>query len=150
MAQNLLSVNHQQIVEMEEMLDRLEERLLKYEIEEEMVNELVEIGYWANELLQSRISYRERQSLVNLIQRVRYLQILYLESFLNLRVNQLSQELKGLISDQAWQIYLRLDELRGMEREFFKEKDYHLDFNTDLLNLEQELIARLVLLKLTT
>ncbi|MCK4259634.1 MAG: hypothetical protein KAX49_11690 [Halanaerobiales bacterium] len=143
MSKSPLSTNQRHIEEMKESLGIIEVELLSYKMNNIKIAELIEIGYWINELLQTRISFKEREELFKLVSYVKYLQIVYLESSLDLCANQLSKRLKGLIDKEAWQIYLKLDEVRSIEREFFQGKDYHRDFNLDLVHLEQELMARL-------
>lgn len=147
MTQNLLQANQDTINKLNQSLDQLEVKLLEFQIHENLVQELMEVGYWANELLQSRVSYVEQQRFLEIIQRVTYLQMLFLQSAFDLRVQELTKELKGLISDEAWRVYLRLDEIYTMEKEFFQGKHYHYDFNMNLLNLEQEVFARYMSLK---
>lgn len=145
MHENIRGIN-----EMKAILDRVEESILEYQLQESQSSELAEVGYWANELLQSRISYEDTQALHGIIGRVGYLQMLYLETTLDLRASQLMQELKTLIPDEAWRVYLRLDEVRGLEQEYFRGKNYRGDFNLNLVMQEQELQARLSALKLKT
>lgn len=145
-----IAENVKSICEMKVILERLEEMILNYELQESLVNELAEISYWANELLQSRICYDDIQALETIIRRVRHLQLLYLETSLDFRADQLTKELKGLLSEEAWRVFLRLDEVRGMELEYFHGKDFHRDYNIALLINEQELQARLSAIKLKT
>lgn len=142
MTQNLLHANQKTISNLNESLDHLEFCLLQYQVEESLAHDLIEVGYWANELLQTRISFTERQQLIQIIQRVSHLQMLFLQSVLDLRAQELTRELKGMISDDAWRVYLRLDEVYEMEKEFFRSKNFQYDYNLDLRNLEQEVFAR--------
>lgn len=147
MKQNLLQANQETINRLNQSLDQLEVKLLEFQIHEELAQELMEIGYWANELLQSRVSYVEQQRFLEIIRRVTHLQMLFFQSVLDLRARELTKELKDLISEEAWRVYLRLDEIYTMEKEFFEDKNYHYDFNMNLLNLEQEVFARYMNLK---
>jgi hypothetical protein len=132
------------------MLDRIEVALLQHEVEETLVYDVMEAGYWANEVLQARVSYEERMELFCILQRVKYLQTLYLENVLNQRANTLSSELQEMISPEAWRVFLRLDEVRGMELEYFQGNCFHPDQNLELVCSEQDLRSRLSSLKLKT
>lgn len=150
MKNNLLKANGLNIVEMNGLLDQIEESLLKRILLDSLLHDLMETGYWANEVLQMRISYKERLELLQVIARVKYLQNLYLESVLQERSQQLTKELQALISDEAWRVYLRLEEVKGMELEYFQRRDLHPDFNLELIVSEQELNARLSMMRLKT
>lgn len=145
-----LKANATSMGEMQAMLNRIEEALLNHQVEEAWVYDLMEVGYWANEVLQSRVSYEERMGLFSLLQRVKYLQTLYLENVLNQRANALAKELKEMISPEAWRVFLRLDEVRGMELEYFQGSCFHSDLNLELVCSEQDLRSRLSALKLKT
>ena len=143
MSKELINTHSQQVEKQRGLLDRLEEDLIQHQFSEEMAEQLIEVGYWANEVLQTRISYYERKLLTDMIQRVRYLQMLYLESHIMNRLNQLSGKLREAISAEAWQLYLEIDSLRGIEQEFFQDKNLHTDYNKELIHMEQELFTRL-------
>lgn len=148
MVEKILEANETSLVAIHNVLDRVEVALLQGQVQETLVSDLMEVGYWANEVLQSRISYEEHQTLLHYLHRVKYLQMLYLENVLSQRVNTLSQELKALISPEAWRVFLRLDEVRGMELESFEGNPFDGDYNLELICSEQALRSRLSALKL--
>jgi len=150
MQNNLLKADGLNIVEMNGILDQVEESLLKRIILDSLLYDLMETGYWANEVLQMRISYKERLELIQVVERVKYLRNLYLESVLQERSRQLAKELQNLISDEAWRVYMRLEEVRGMELEYFQTRELHPDFNLELVVAEQELNTRLSAMRLKT
>lgn len=148
MGDRILRTNEISMREMKAVLDEVERALLQYQAEEALVNDLMEVGYWANEVLQARVSYDERMELIGFLHRVRYLQALFLENVLTQRANILSQELKATITPEAWRVFLRLDEVRGMELEYFQGSCFHRDLNLELVCSEQDLRSRLSAVKL--
>ena len=136
-------MNYQQIGEMNNKLDSIEKKLLQHQFSNNLVDALFQVGYWANELLQIKSEYEFQQQLLAVIKKVEYLQKLCLKNVIKLQTVHLANSLKKLISDKAWKIFLKLDELRSLEIEYFQDKSISPDFNLDLSAQEQELKARM-------
>ncbi len=143
MTQNSVNGSLFKIGEMDEKLEQIEEQILEYHPDDSIVIELGEISFAINELLQHRISWYEQQILNNLLQRAKYLRSLYLKTVLELRCNELSARLKELVSDNAWRVFMQLDEVRSMEQDLFCRGELHQDHYLDIFFAQQELKARL-------
>lgn len=148
MTQNLFFGNSHQQNGFEQRLDNLERLVLQYRLTDGLFGQLVEIGCQVNELLQYRISYADRQLTLKLIKRVKYLQLLYFKTAVKLRASNLSKELKEQVSHRAWQIFLRWDELREIERSTLSGNNQDEDYHQDLLSLQLELKTKLTQINL--
>lgn len=143
MTKEVMYGNIYKISVVEERLEKIEEQILKYEVDDSLVTELGEIAIQVNELLQYRISWYDQQILNNLLKRINYLRALYLKTVLDVRAGKLSAELKELVTDKAWRVFLRLDEVRGMELDLVSKHQLHQDYYLDILSAQHELKARI-------
>lgn len=139
MTQKLFYGNSHKLSELVQRLDDLEQRILEYKLTTGLFDELSEIGCQVNELLQYRISYADQQFVLKLIKRIKYLYLFSFRTVVKLQANKLAKELQEMVSPHAWQVFLRLDELRGIEISTLQGNYLFSDHYFDLLSLQQEL-----------
>lgn len=139
-------MKYQQVGELNNKLDWIEKKLLQHQFTSNLIDNLFEVGHWANELLQIKCEYELQRQLIKIIKKVEYLQKLCFKNALNLQTVQLANSLKKLISDKAWKVFLKIDELRCLEIEYLQDKSIYPDYNLDLCAQEQELKTRLAAL----